>query len=158
MALATGSEVPGARVIGVDISPSAIQLARANARRLRLSNVRFLRGDLFGPLPGSLRGSVDVLSIHPPYVGTRELRNLPREIVAFEPRESLTDGSPLGDRIVTTVAEEAPGWLRQGGWLLVEVSPDVSRWVGTVLRRSGFREVRSTIGGARVGRVVVGRS
>jgi release factor glutamine methyltransferase len=158
VALAVASRVPSAQVVGVDISALPVRLARENARRLGLANARFFRGDLFEPIPPALRGRVDVMSVHPPYVGTRELRLLPREIVEFEPRESLTDGSPLGDRILTTVAAEAPQWLRPGGWLLVEVSSDVSRWVCTVLRRAGFRDVRSTVGGARVGRVVVGRN
>src|SRR5204863_75634 len=84
---------------------------------------------------------------HPPYVGTREIRYLPDEIQKFEPRVALTDGSPLGDRILGRVAEEAPEWLRPDGWLLVEVSPDRSRDVATTLRRAGLRDVRRTAGG-----------
>jgi len=157
VALAVASRVPWARVVGVDISTRAVRLAGANARRLGLANALFLAGDLFEPLPTDLRGEVGVMTLHPPYVGRRELRDLPHEIVRFEPREALTDGSPLGDRILSTVAGTAPEWLRPGGWLLVEVSPDRARGVGTVLRRAGFREVRSTAGGVKVTRVVVGR-
>jgi release factor glutamine methyltransferase len=86
------------------------------------------------------------------------MRTLPFEILQFEPKESLTDDSPLGDRIVRRVVAEAPSWLRPGGWLLVEVSPDRSRQVATILRRAGFRGVRSTKGGVEVSRVIVGRA
>src|SRR5438132_12739733 len=157
VALGVASRLPRARVVGVDISTTAVRLARANARRLGLANARFLAGDLFEPLPADLRGGVGVLTLHPPYVGRREMRELPDEIVRFEPREALTDGSPLGDRILSTVAGTAPEWLQPGGWLLIEVSPDRARGVATVLRRAGFREVRSTAGGVKVTRVVVGR-
>lgn len=158
VALAVAAAVPHARVFGVDVSARPVALARRNATRLRLRNAAFLQGDLFGPLPQRLQGRVDVVTLHPPYVGTRELKELPNEIVGFEPRESLTDSSPTGMRLITRAAQEAPIWLRRGGWLLVEVSPDRSREVATILRRAGFREVRSTKGDIAVSRVLVGRA
>jgi release factor glutamine methyltransferase len=144
-------------VIGTDIAKRPIRVARANAASHGLANVEFVLGDLFGPLPSDLHGGVDVITVHPPYVGKREMRELPEEILQFEPRKALTDGSPLGDRILGRVAQEAPEWLGPTGWVLVEVSPDRSRRVAAVLRRAGFRDVRSTVGGIKVSRVVVGR-
>lgn len=158
VALVVAAAVPSAQVLGVDVSARPVALARRNAAHLRLGNVTFLRGDLFRPVPRRLRGSVDVVTIHPPYVGRREMRTLPFEILQFEPEESLTDFSPLGDRIVRRVVDEAPSWLRPGGWLLVEVSPDRAREIATILRHGGFRDVRSTKGGVEVSRVVVGRT
>jgi len=158
VALVVAATLPSARVFGVDVAARPVTLARRNAAQLRLRNVTFLRGDLFRPVPRRLLGSVDVVTIHPPYVGRKEMRTLPFEILQFEPEESLTDFSPLGDRIVRRVTAEAPTWLRSGGWLLVEVSPDRSREVATILRRGGFRDVRSTKGGVKVSRVVVGRT
>jgi release factor glutamine methyltransferase len=157
VALAVASSVPSARVFGVDLSARPIVMARKNARALRLLNARFLRGDLFAPLPKSLARKVDVVTLHPPYVGRRELRDLPDEIRRFEPKESLTDFSPMGMGLIQRVADEAPQWLRPGGWLLIEVSPDRARTVSTALRHAGFRDVRSTRGGVDVSRVVVGR-
>jgi release factor glutamine methyltransferase len=157
VALSVASSVRTARVYGVDLSARPIALARKNARALGLRNARFLCGDLFRPLPRSLARTVDVITVHPPYVGSRELRELPDEIRLFEPRESLTDFSPMGMSLIQRMADEAPDWLRSGGWLLVEVSPDHARGVATTLRRAGFRDVRSTKGGIEVSRVVVGR-
>jgi len=157
VALAVAAKLRRARVFGVDVSSKPLLLARRNARRLRLRNVVFLRGDLFDPLPADLGGGVDVVTIHPPYVGRSEVRTLPEEILRFEPPESLTDFSPRGDRIVRRAATEAPTWLRPGGWLLVEVSPDRSRRVAAILRRAGFLDVRSTSGPVPVSRVIVGR-
>jgi release factor glutamine methyltransferase len=157
VALAVAKALPRASVFGVDLSRRPVELARRNARRLRLRNVTFLRGDLFAPLPRRLRGSVDVITVHPPYVGRREIRELPNEIRFFEPIESLTDRSPRGLGLLGRVALESPTWLARGGWLLVEVSPDRSRPVAQVLRNAGFRGVRSTKGGVEVSRVVVGR-
>ncbi len=158
VALAVAHAIRSARVFGVDISARPIELARRNAARLGLENATFLRGDLFGPLPPALRGEVDVITVHPPYVARAEVRTLPHEIRAFEPPESLTDYSRDGMGLLSRVVREAPAWLRANGWLLVEVSPDRSRGVATVLRRGGFRDVRSTKGPVPVSRVVVGRA
>jgi release factor glutamine methyltransferase len=159
VALAVARDVPAAKVFGVDISDRPVVMARLNARRLGINNVHFVKGDLFNPLSSDLQGRVDVVTIHPPYVRKGELRELPDEIRRFEPVESLSDQSKTGMKLLTRVTEEAPAWLRhRGGWLLVEVSPDRARQVGTILRHAGFKDVQSTKGGVGVTRVVVGHT
>jgi release factor glutamine methyltransferase len=157
VALAVAKAVRGAEVHGTDLSPTAVALARANARRLEI-RAHFHQGDLFAPLPRRLGGAVDVITLHPPYVGKRELRELPLEVLRFEPVDSLTDHSPRGLGLIGRVALEAPVWLKPDGWVLIEVSPDRARAVATVLRRAGYSDVRSTKGGLAVTRVVTGRN
>jgi release factor glutamine methyltransferase len=156
VALAVANEVKGSEVHGTDLSAKAVALARANARALGIG-ARFHRGDLFAPLPRRLAGAVDVITLHPPYVGKRELRDLPLEVLRYEPVDSLTDHSPKGLGLIGRVALEAPVWLKPGGWVLIEVSPDRARAVATVLRRAGYSDVRSTKGGMKVTRVISGR-
>ena len=103
-------------------------------------------------------GGVDVITFHPPYVGNREVRTLPLEVVGFEPLDSLTDHSPEGMGLIDRAAEEAWDRLVPGGWLLIEVSPDRSRRVATLLRRAGYHDVRSTKGGIAVTRVLTARA
>jgi release factor glutamine methyltransferase len=75
----------------------------------------------------------------------------------FEPRSTLTDGSEDGLGLVRRLAEDAPAWLRPGGYVFVEVAPYLARAAGTVLRRAGLREVRSNRDRLGVTRVVAGR-
>lgn len=157
VALAIANEVPAAEVFGADLSPDAVALARRNASRLGL-RATFLRGDLFAALPRRLRGGVDVITLHPPYVARGEVVDLPDEIRNFEPVDTLTDHSADGLGLVHRTASDAWEWVRRGGWVLVEVSPDRARAVATILRRAGFSDVRSTKGGMGVTRVVVGRA
>ena len=157
VALAIANEVRGVRVFGTDISLTAVRVARENAERLHL-RATFFKGDLFGGLPAELEGRVDVLTLHPPYVARDELRELPEEIRRFEPVHTLSDRSLDGLGLVGRAASEGPRWLKSGGWLLIEVSPDRSRSVASVLRRNGFGDVRSTMDrGFKVTRVLVGR-
>ena len=157
VALAIANETKGVRVYGTDVAADAVRTARKNAKRLGL-RASFVRGDLFGALPSSLRGRVDVLTLHPPYVAKGELKHLPDEIRNFEPVHTLSDRSVNGLGLVERAIHEAPEWLRRGGWLLIEVAPDRARAVASLMRRGGLREVRSTMGGElKVTRVVVGR-
>ena len=157
VALAVAHAVRGADVHGTDISPSAVRQARANAALLGLRNAAFHRGDLFGAIPAGLRKRVAVITVHPPYVPPAEVGDLPVEIRGFEPEDALTDLSADGLGLLERTAEEAPDWLRPGGWLLVEVSPDRARDVRSRLVRSGYRDVRSTRGWPDISRVIVGR-
>ena len=157
VALAIANEVPRVRVHGADISATAIRTARRNADRLRL-RATFHVGDLYGGLPRDLAGRVDVVTLHPPYVPRAEIRELPTEIRRFEPVHTLTDRSADGLGLIGRATAGAPEWLKPGGWLLIEVSPDRSRATATVMRHAGFDDVRSTVDrGFKVTRVLVGR-
>lgn len=157
IALAVAHAVRRAEVYGTDLSADALRQARANARGLALHNVRFRTGDLYATLPRGRRGLVDVVTLHPPYVPSGEVEDLPLEIRGFEPVHTLTDFSPHGLGLVERAAAEGWEWLRPGGWLLVEVSPDRARAVRALLLRLGYGDVRSTKGWPEVTRVVVGR-
>jgi release factor glutamine methyltransferase len=157
IALAVAHEVRGASVVGTDLSSDAVKLARANAKRLGL-RARFHTGDLFDGLPRALRGTVDVITLHPPYVPMRELKDLPEEIRDWEPEHALTDRSPDGLGLISRSAREAPEWLSANGWLLLEVSSDRVNHVKGVLRGEAFRDIRSTKGGPLpLTRVIVAR-
>ena len=157
IALAVSHEVPKAEVFGAELSTEGVKLARRNARHLKL-RATFGAGDLFAPVPKRLRGKVDVITIHPPYVAKDELPDLPDEIKDWEPAHTLTDQSDDGLGLVRRTVEEAPTWLVPNGWLLMETDPDRARDVRKVMAAGGFRDVRSTKGGPiPITRVIVGK-
>ena len=115
VALAIKRFRPEASVWATDISEDAVRVARANAARHDLA-VEVLEGDLFSPLPGHLRGSVDLVVSNPPYVTREEYQTLPSEVRA-EPYEALVGTTDVTRRVVG----EAPAWLAPGGWLVMEI-------------------------------------
>ena len=154
--LAMAHEVAKARVYGTDISAGALRQARANAKRLGLSNVTFHRGSMLAALPVELAGSIDVIASHPPYVARADIAGLPPELREFEPVESLTDDED-GFSLIKLLVNDALDWLRPEGWLMMEVGTYIARPVRTMLTRSGYRQVRSIKPDMPYTRVVVGR-
>jgi len=157
VALAIAHEVPHADVYGTDIATTALALARANAKINRLPNARFLTGSMYEPLPKRLKGTLDVIASHPPYVASHELKGLPAELIDFEPVESLTDASRDGLGLVRVLVGGAREWLKPDGWLCVEVASDLARTLRSMLVRASFREVQSTRGEYAYTRVLVGK-
>lgn len=157
VALAVARSAPKAKVYGLDVWAPSLKVARANAEHLRIRNVQFLKSDMLAGLPRKLQGKVDVFTIHPPYVARSAIRSLPKEIKNYEPRVSLSDDSGDGLGLVRRLVEDAPEWLQPNGWLLVEVSPDLSRQVASILRAGGFKQVKSQRDSLGATRVVAGR-
>jgi len=150
VALAIKDERPAAKVLATDLSPEAVELARANAARLDLElDVR--EGDLLAPLPEELRGWVDLVVSNPPYVTPEEYGDLPPE-VRTDPALALLGGVEVYERL----AGEALRWLRDGGVLAVEIGADQGRAVAGVLEHA-FMDVRVQTDLAGRDRVVVGR-
>jgi release factor glutamine methyltransferase len=136
--------------VATDLSDDAVAVARANASRLALE-IEILRGDLLEAVPGDLRGRVDLVVSNPPYVGRDEYESLPPEVRA-EPYEALVGGTDVHRRLVI----ESPGWLRPGGWLVVEVGSAQGNEVRDLLT-ARFDQVEILPDLAGRGRVVRGR-
>jgi len=125
LALALKHAFPRARVYATDDSPDALDLAGENAARLGLE-VEFLAGDLFEPLPGDLRGRLDLVVSNPPYVAEREWDSVPPDVRDHEPRRALVAG-PRGTEVLERIAEEAYWWLGIGGHVLCEIGETQGR-------------------------------
>ena len=113
---ALAAAVDRAEVHAADIDPAAVRCARQN-----LPGGHVYQGDLYEPLPVSLRDRVAVLAANVPYVPTGEIGFLPPEARAHEPLAAL-DGGADGLGVLRRVAAGAPGWLAPGGHLLIETS------------------------------------
>ncbi|MBV8031066.1 MAG: peptide chain release factor N(5)-glutamine methyltransferase [Betaproteobacteria bacterium] len=122
LALAFAHHVPRLRVHAADLSPEAIELARANAAFTGLSErVEFHAGDLFAPFEADARllGRCDLVSCNPPYITTGKLPALCAEL-EHEPRLAF-DGGALGLSVLTRLFKESPKFLKPGGALAFEL-------------------------------------
>jgi ribosomal protein L3 glutamine methyltransferase len=115
LAILVALAFPRAQIDATDISRPALAVARKNVKNYRLvRRVRLARADLFS----GLRGPYDLIVANPPYVNAASMRKLPEEY-RREPSIAL-DGGAGGLSFVRRILAEAGGFLRPGGWLVVE--------------------------------------
>jgi release factor glutamine methyltransferase len=138
IALAIARERPLARVTATDASAAALDVARANAKRLGIGNVAFAAGDWFAAL-GDAR--FDVVVSNPPYIASSDA-HLGEGDLRFEPRSALASGADGLDAICRIVAD-APAHLAAGGALLMEHGFDQSMRVRALLDAAGFEDIAS---------------
>lgn len=158
IALGIASEVPDAEVWGTDIDAKGLAQGRDNARRLGISNVVFRRGDMYGALPKRLKGRVDLITGHVPYIPRDEVEDLPSEVKEFEPVDTLTDYSHDGTFLMRTAVAGAPEWLKPGGWLLLEMSEDMVARTRRLCRTAGLDYKGATTDADRLSMVVEARA
>jgi release factor glutamine methyltransferase len=106
----------GFDVHAADIDPVAVRCARRN-----IGTGHVYQGDLYQPLPATLRGRVDVIAANAPYVPTHIIPTMPPEARNHEPHTAL-DGGPDGLDIARRIVKEAPDWLTPRGHLLIQTS------------------------------------
>lgn len=114
---AVAARLGACEIHAADIDPAAVACAQLNLP----PGASTFAGDLYTPLPDTLRARVDVMVANAPYVPTAALRLMPPEARLHEPRAAL-DGGDDGLAMVRRVIIGAPDWLAPGGALLVETS------------------------------------
>jgi release factor glutamine methyltransferase len=142
---------PTLELYAVDIDPAATDCARDNIGPL---GGTALTGDLFSPLPRTLRGRVHLVVANAPYVPTDAIERMPPEARLHEARVAL-DGGADGLDVQRRLVAAAPEWLAPGGHLLVETSAGQAEQTAETFARNGFapRTVRSA---ALAGTIVMG--
>ena len=156
LAVAVARHHKTAKVTAVDISPEALAVASSNAGRNRIGErIRFLQGDLYGPLPSGER--FDFILSNPPYIPRDDLDKLPAGVRDYEPRLAL-DGGPDGFAVFDRLVAEAPAWLNPGGYLLIEIgSPQEAPTRERIGRNSGYELARTILDGSGHPRVLIAR-
>jgi release factor glutamine methyltransferase len=137
IALALAKELYRAEIHATEISPAALEIARANAARLQLeARVQFHRTDL---LQGLEPGAFDFVVSNPPYVGQSEEDQVQLEVRKHEPRDAVFAGA-RGLEVIERLILQAHELLKPGGWLVMEISGTIAEGVGRLL--AGWEEVR----------------
>lgn len=127
---------PQARVLAVDTSGPALEIARENATRLGAQNVMFVEASWYEGLGGA---KFDVIVSNPPYVAEQDSH---LDALRFEPVGALVAGSD-GLAALREVIRRAPDALNTGGALVVEHGFDQRDAVLDLLASAGFSDVKA---------------
>jgi len=137
IATTLGLELPGATVLGLDISDAAIGIANENKENLSVENVSFQELDFLNNIPD---GPFDLLVSNPPYIPQGEMEGLMNDVRDFEPKIALTDEKD-GLVFYQRFAEIGKDLVRTGGWIILEVGlGDHPQKAKTIFQNTGYGE------------------
>ena len=144
--------VKNAHAIAVDISESALEVAKFNAQKFHVEDrIEFHCGDLFEPLTGKI---FNAIVSNPPYIPTDDLKSLQEE-VKREPQLAL-DGGADGLKFYRRIISDAPRFLVSGGLLAVEIGINHATAVKKLFQQANFADVTILKDLAGIERIVLG--
>ena len=156
--VALAKYVRGIRLTSFDVSPHALEVARANARTHQVDPlIEFHLMDVFEPVDQLLRKRYDIVVSNPPYVARDEWSELQEEIRGHEPESAVTDGKD-GLEFYRRLAEIAPLLLNDRGSIFLEVGYGQASTVRQLMEVSGYYDLSVTRDLDGIPRVIAARS
>lgn len=137
--------------LGVDISPKALEVAEKNKERLGVT-AEFAESDLYS----NVKGVYDIIVSNPPYIPTKELKDLMPEVRDHEPWLAL-DGKEDGLYFYRKIVAQAENYLKPEGWLCLEIGYDQGEALRQMLKEAGYDKVQIVKDLAGLDRVAFGQ-
>jgi len=130
-------ELNFSRGTGIDISLKAIEIAKINSKNLNLFNrSKFKVFDL----NKYNVGKYDLIVSNPPYVPTKDIKNLSKDIINYEPLNAL-DGGVDGLDLIKKVICKSGDLLKKRGLLALEIGHNQYRRVSSIMSDNGYKEM-----------------
>ena len=130
------------RMTALDVSCEALKMARKNIKFNGLDKkVKLIKSNLFAAFGRDKKNLFDLIISNPPYVPEEDFRTLSREVLS-EPRLAL-DGGPQGLLILEAILDQAPYFLKDNGWLLMEIGDGQAKTLAKkILKENRFLNLR----------------
>ena len=141
IAVALAHDLSHAAVTAIDLSASALEVARSNAEKLGFADcIRFLQGDLLAPVASE---QFDIIVSNPPYVPAFDRDSLAVEVRDHEPAVALFAGND-GLDIYRRLIPQAFTALAHGGFIALEIGYGQQPAIQTLLATAGFTNIEFT--------------
>ena len=117
----------------IDISDEALEIAKKNATINEISNIKFIKSNMFEKLSNTSE-QFDIIVSNPPYIKTGIISLLDKE-VQKEPKTAL-DGGEDGLNFYKIISENAYKYLKNDGYLAIEIGYDQKEEVVSLLKNT----------------------
>lgn len=145
---------PECRVLGVDVSEKALNVAQSNKHNLEAENIDFMRSDLFEELNHDI--TFNTIVSNPPYIPTKVIEGLQEEVRLHDPILAL-DGMEDGLMFYRKITAQAGDFLETDGYLCYEIGAEQAADVSDIMKKAGFKDITVVKDLAGFDRVVMGR-
>jgi len=129
-------ELKSSRGTGIDVSAETIKTARTNAAKFNLSNRS--KFEVFN-IKQFYTGKYDLIVSNPPYIPSKDIKNLSEDIKNYEPLTALNGGID-GLDLIKKVIYKSNRLLKKNGLLAIEIGNNQYIKVSSLLRQNRFRE------------------
>ena len=146
-------EVESSYVLGVDISEKALEIAQKNKEILKVSNIKFLKSDLFENVEFK---QFDMIVSNPPYISLNEVGIMSDDTLLHEPSEALFAEND-GLYFYYEICQKAFDYLADFGYLLFEIGYKQGKNVSEIMKNFGFKNIDIIQDLAGLDRVVIGQ-
>ena len=146
-------EIESSYVLGVDISDKALETAQKNKEILKVSNIKFLKSDLFENVEFR---EFDMIVSNPPYISLNEVGIMSDDTLLHEPSEALFAEND-GLYFYYEICQKASDYLADFGYLLFEIGYKQGRNVSEIMKNFGFKNIDIIQDLAGLDRVVIGQ-
>lgn len=156
ISLSIAHYAPNSYVYGVDIGDVPLKVANINKERFKLTNVEFLKGDIFEPfMNGNYK--FHIIVSNPPYIPSLDIEKLQIEVKDYEPKLAL-DGGEDGLDFYRRIVKQAKDFLVKDGLLIFEIGYNQGSDVRLLLENDGFFNIEILKDLQGLDRVVLGRA
>mgnify|MGYP003292999833 CR=1 FL=1 len=155
IAIGVARELKDAKVFAMDISDSALAVARRNGAHYA-SNVEFIKGDALADFDAIFDEQFDIVVSNPPYIPKKDIEELMTEVKDFEPMNAL-DGGEDGLDFYHSITEKWANALTPGGRLYFEVGIHQAQDVLDLIPQYAMEPLGAVCDTLGIPRVVIGR-
>lgn len=137
ISLALSKNLKDSKIIGVDISKNAIDLANENKIKLNINNVEFKESDIFS----NIEEKFDIIVSNPPYINKEDFEKLDNKLY-YEPQNALYGGED-GLYFYKKIIKNAKNFLNKNGKIYLEIGYDQKDSISDLLEEYGYKQIKS---------------
>tara|TARA_B100000003_G_scaffold200252_1_gene206940 strand:- start:652 stop:1515 length:864 start_codon:yes stop_codon:yes gene_type:complete len=133
-------ELSNPDITAVDISEEALNIAKMNAEKHEISDIRFVVSDWFSEI---MNEKFDLIISNPPYVDRSTLSNEELFGIDMEPEIALYSEND-GTSDLEFIIKKSPDYLKDGGWLILEHGYDQSSFCVSEMKTAGYSRINNS--------------
>lgn len=155
IAISLSKNLPNAKIIGIDKSKKAIEIAQKNSVQFKNDGKLKLKSIDFIDFLNDNKNKFDLIVSNPPYISTRDYESLEAELKYYEPKEALTDFED-GYHFYKLICKNAAKLLLPKGKIFFEIGFGQSKKVENILKEYGLKNINILKDYQNIDRVIYG--
>lgn len=141
VAISLAQKIKMSHVTAIDISESALEIARKNAKLNDISNISFVNTDILNEKTLKFETTFDIIVSNPPYVTIQEFETMPQNVKKHEPHLALFVENKTPLIFYEAIAHLGKKYLKSGGALYFEINEKFGNEMIQMLHTLNYHDI-----------------